>query len=267
MQAAITLRQRGHKVILAETEDRLGGTLNFTDIDVDKEDLRNVKNVIVREVMESGTRILLKSRVDAALIKEIQPDCIVAAIGAHPVVPPIPGIESAHHAFDVYTGFLPGKNILMIGGGLVGCETALHLQKTGHNVLVVEMLDRIAKDSYGMYREALLLEMEKCGVIEGYTVILGSNGVERSRSVLFDIQVSPACFNQVADALAAQEAVADLYLLSGECRLLARFVMEFSYDLDRFAQEMIYSLPGIEHVRSAFIISQLKSGGACKSRP
>ena len=59
---------------------------------------------------------------------------------------------------------MPGKNILMIGGGLVGCETALHLQKTGHNVLVVEMLDRIAKDSYGMYREALLLEMEKCGV-------------------------------------------------------------------------------------------------------
>ena len=56
------------------------------------------------------------------------------------------------------------KNILMIGGGLVGCETALHLQKTGYNVLVVEMLDRIAKDSYGMYREALLLEMEKCGV-------------------------------------------------------------------------------------------------------
>ena len=164
MQAAITLRQRGHKVILAETEDRLGGTLNFTDKDVDKEDLRNVKNVIVREVMESGTCILLKSRVDATLIKEIQPDCIVAAIGAHPVVPPIPGIESAHHAFDVYTGFLPGKNILMIGGGLVGCETALHLQKTGYNVLVVEMLDRIAKDSYGMYREALLLEMEKCGV-------------------------------------------------------------------------------------------------------
>ena len=68
-------------------------------------------------------------------------------------------------------------------------------------------LIKIAK-SVGLSRAAVknhIDKMEKCGVIEGYTVILGSNGVERSRSVLFDIQVSPACFNQVADALAAQD--------------------------------------------------------------
>lgn len=157
-------------------------------------------------------------------------------------------------------------------------EIAMIIKDANHiNQCILEILIKNARTplikiakSVGLSRAAVknhIDKMEKCGVIEGYTVILGSNGVERSRSVLFDIQVSPACFNQVADALAAQEAVADLYLLSGECRLLARFVMEFSYDLDRFAQEMIYSLPGIEHVRSAFIISQLKSGGACKSRP
>ena len=49
----------------------------------------------------------------------------------------------------------------MIGGGLVGCETGLYLQKTGDEVTVVEMLDRVANESFGMYREALVWEMEK----------------------------------------------------------------------------------------------------------
>lgn len=53
----------------------------------------------------------------------------------------------------------------MIGGGLVGCETGLYLQKTGHEVTVVEMLDRVANESFGMYREALVWEMEKTGMV------------------------------------------------------------------------------------------------------
>ena len=164
MQAAITLCARGHRVVLAERDGRLGGALNFTDVDVDKEDLRNVKNVIVRETMDSGAEIRLNTNVDKAIIDEIQPDCIIISIGAHPIDPPIPGIGKAHRAVEVYEGLRPGKTVLMIGGGLVGCETALHLSKCGHTVTVVEQDERIARDSYGMYREALLLEMEKCGI-------------------------------------------------------------------------------------------------------
>ena len=63
---------------------------------------------------------------------------------------------------SVYDGTCePGKKVVMIGGGLVGCETGLYLQKTGHEVTVVEMLDRVANESFGMYREALVWEMEK----------------------------------------------------------------------------------------------------------
>lgn len=164
MQAARTLRQRGHKVVLAEQADRLGGVLNFTDVDVDKEDLRNAKNVMIRNTADCGAQIRLNTTADRALIEEVEPDCIIAAIGAHPAVPPIPGISSAHHALEIYNGFAPGERILMIGGGLVGCEAALHLAKTGHQVTVVEMQKKIAGDSYGMYREALLWELEKCGV-------------------------------------------------------------------------------------------------------
>ena len=57
-----------------------------------------------------------------------------------------------------------GKKIAVIGGGLVGCEAGLFLQKTGHEVTVVELLGRLANESFGMYREALIWEMEKCGM-------------------------------------------------------------------------------------------------------
>ena len=58
----------------------------------------------------------------------------------------------------------PGHKIVMVGGGLVGCEAGLFLQKTGHEVTVVELLGRLANESFGMYREALIWEMEKCGM-------------------------------------------------------------------------------------------------------
>ena len=66
---------------------------------------------------------------------------------------------------EVYRGFAPGKRVLMLGGGLVGAETGLHLAKTGHEVTVVELLPRVANDSYGMYREALVKEMAKAGMV------------------------------------------------------------------------------------------------------
>ena len=165
MQAALTAAQRGHKVTLVEQKDRLGGILNFTDVDVNKEDLRNFKNVLIREVEEVGIEVRLNTTGDESLIKEINPEAIIIAVGARPATPPIPGIENVRSAIDVYSGYEPGKEVIMVGGGLVGSETALHLAKTGHRVTIVEMLDRLADDSYGMYREALMLEMDKENII------------------------------------------------------------------------------------------------------
>ena len=64
----------------------------------------------------------------------------------------------------IYFGFKPGKKVIITGGGLVGCEAALHLAKTGHEVTIIEALGRLAGDSYGMYREALMTEMDKAGI-------------------------------------------------------------------------------------------------------
>ena len=72
----------------------------------------------------------------------------------------------AHLPFDPDTLAPASKQetVLIVGGGLVGCEAGLFLQKTGHEVTVVELLGRLANESFGMYREALIWEMEKCGM-------------------------------------------------------------------------------------------------------
>lgn len=164
MQAAITAADRGHQVVLAEKTDKLGGILNFTDVDVDKPDLRNFKDLMIREVQGHGIQVMLQTAATAELIGEIAPDAIMLATGSYPAKPAIPGIDTVHQAIDIYNGYETGKKVVMVGGGLVGCEAALHLAKTGHEVVIVEMLDRLAKESYGMYREALMVEMEKAEI-------------------------------------------------------------------------------------------------------
>lgn len=165
MQAAITAADRGHQVTLVDKAEKLGGLLYFTDVDIDKPDLRNFKNVLIGEVERRPIDVRLNTEATPEFVRKFAAHAVVIATGSVPSCPPIKGIEFAHQAMEVYDGTCkPGKKIVMIGGGLVGCETGLYLQKTGHEVTVVEMLDRIANESFGMYREALVWEMEKCGV-------------------------------------------------------------------------------------------------------
>lgn len=162
MQAAITACDQGHTVTLVEKSDKLGGLLYFTDVDIDKPDLRNFKNLLVREVERRDINVMLGIEATPEFVKDFGADSVIIATGSVPVCPPIKGIEHAHQAMEVYDGTVEcGKKVVMIGGGLVGCETGLYLQKTGHDVTVVEMMDRVANESFGMYREALVWEMEK----------------------------------------------------------------------------------------------------------
>ena len=162
MEAAIRAFDRGHKVILAEKDGFLGGMLFFTDVDIDKPDLRNFKNMLINEVKIRDIDVRLNTTVDKAFIDEVKPDHIIIATGAQPACPPIPGIENAYQSLEAYRGnVVPGKRVVMVGGGLIGSEQGLFLAKTGHEVTIVEMLPRVANEAYGMYREALVREMAK----------------------------------------------------------------------------------------------------------
>lgn len=166
LQGAITASERGHKVTLVDKSDKLGGLLYFTDVDVDKPDLREFKEVLIREVKKHKVEILLNTEVTPDFIKNFGADAIILATGSKPCRPSLNGIEHAYQAMDIYNGKCkPGKKVIMIGGGLVGCEAGLHLAKTGHEVTIIERLDRLANESYGMYREALICEMEKNNIV------------------------------------------------------------------------------------------------------
>lgn len=165
MEAAIVSCDRGHDVTIVDDHAKLGGTLCFTDTDIDKTDLCNAKNRLIRLIKKRNIRVLLNTKANADFIRKEQPNVLIIAIGAAPSVPPIKGLDTAKQAMGAYNhSETIGKNIIMLGGGLVGCEVGLQLAKTGHTVTIVEMIDTIAKDSYGMYREALMKEMNTYGI-------------------------------------------------------------------------------------------------------
>lgn len=101
----------------------------------------------------------------ADLLKAEAPDVVILAAGAHEKKIPIPGIENAIPALDVFReGTKISQKVVMVGGGLVGAETGLHLAHTGHEVTVVEMIKRIAHESCGIYRKSLMEEIEKANI-------------------------------------------------------------------------------------------------------
>ena len=165
LQAAITAAERGHQVDLYDDHEELGGTLLFTEIDVDKKDIKNFKDALITEATRLGVKFHLGKKMTPEDVKALGADDVVLAIGAHEKRFPIEGLENAIPAMDVYQpGTELGKRIVMVGGGLVGAETGLHLAKTGHDVTRVEMGIRIAHEACGSYRRELILFLEVNGV-------------------------------------------------------------------------------------------------------
>jgi 2,4-dienoyl-CoA reductase-like NADH-dependent reductase (Old Yellow Enzyme family)/NADPH-dependent 2,4-dienoyl-CoA reductase/sulfur reductase-like enzyme len=162
MEAAIVAADRGHKVTLVERSGAMGGLLKLTDTDAYKGDLQAFKDLLVRRVKKRDIKVVMGKEVLPDDIRSFGADAVILAIGSSPVVPPIAGIEHAMKALEVYDDIgRIGQKVVMVGGGLVGCEVGLHLAKNGKSVIVIEMLDEVARDSYKMHRIGLVHEMDK----------------------------------------------------------------------------------------------------------
>ena len=182
MQAAITATERGHDVTLVERGNALGGTLRFTKTDTVKSDLRRFTEFLIRKTMRSGAKILLNTFATDEVAEKIRPDNIIVATGSEPIVPQIKGIETAHHALDVYLdpGLKLGERIVIIGGGLVGIETGLHIINQGKKVTILELLGDYARDARGVNRFAVVDNVQKSGmdvVTEAKTLEVTDKGV------------------------------------------------------------------------------------------
>jgi pyruvate/2-oxoglutarate dehydrogenase complex dihydrolipoamide dehydrogenase (E3) component len=149
-------------VTLVEKSGKLGGLLKFADTDAYKSDLGAFKDVLARRVTKRDIKVVLDKAFTVDDVRIFGTDAVILAIGSSPVIPPIAGIEHAMKAQDVYGDMgRIGRKVVMVGGGLVGCEVALHLAKNGRDVTVIEMLDEVARDSYKMHRIGLIHEMDK----------------------------------------------------------------------------------------------------------
>ena len=157
LQAAITAADRGHQVILCEKAGELGGIIDFTDHTDHKIDIRNFKDLLVREVAKRPVEVKLNCEVTPEMIKEIAPEAVILAVGSDDLILPIEGIENAIPAMDVYMNDFKnlGENVIVLGGGLVGCEAAADYIDHGKQVTVVEMKGALMPETTGLYRTAV----------------------------------------------------------------------------------------------------------------
>jgi len=159
MQAAIVAAERGHKVTLLEREAKLGGQLNMAALPPFKGDIFPWIDYLVNQVEKTGVKVELNTDATAVSITGRKPDAVIIATGGIPIMPDMPGIDKsgAVTAQDILSGKDGvGQNVVIIGGGMVGCETGHYLAEQGKTVTIVEILKRMASDMFPMTRRRLM---------------------------------------------------------------------------------------------------------------
>jgi 2,4-dienoyl-CoA reductase-like NADH-dependent reductase (Old Yellow Enzyme family)/thioredoxin reductase len=159
MQAAVVAAKRGHKVTLFEKETKLGGQLNIAALPPFKGDIFPWIEYLVNQIGKTGVEVKLNTDATAEIVAKGNPDAVVIATGATHAMPDIPGIDKpiVVTAQDVLSGKVKaGQNVVIIGGGMVGCETGHHLAKQGKTVTIIEILKRMASDMFFMTRRRLI---------------------------------------------------------------------------------------------------------------
>ncbi|KEZ88184.1 NADH oxidase [Clostridium sulfidigenes] len=160
LEAALTLKKRGHNPILCEASDSLGGQFALAGAAPRKEEMKEAAIAMGEMAKREGVEIRLSTPVTADVINEISPDEVIIAIGSAPIKLNIPGadlpmVRSSH---DVLAGKVSASgDVVVIGGGLVGLEVAEYIAEKASKITVVEMLDQVAKD-LGDLRKICVME-------------------------------------------------------------------------------------------------------------
>ncbi len=144
VEAARIAAMRGHAVDIYDMEKEVGGQMNLACKPPFKQHLGLMKPYLERQLEIHKVNVHPGKKVTKEDVLAMNPDAVVCATGVKPVTLKIDGAERAVNAIDVLKGIKTGKNIVVIGGGSIGCETAEYLVKQGKKVAIIEMTDTLA---------------------------------------------------------------------------------------------------------------------------
>ena len=167
LEAARVAALRGHDVTLFEKTTSLGGQLNIACVPPRKEEMRRAAQDLIHAVCNAGVHLCMGQTRTAEQLKDAGFEAVINAVGAHSAAPRIPGIDSVNVA-DAWR-VLAGEQqvygtVAVIGGGMVGCETAEYLAARGCKVSVIEMMDKIAAGESSTILPTLLENYKTYGV-------------------------------------------------------------------------------------------------------
>jgi 2,4-dienoyl-CoA reductase-like NADH-dependent reductase (Old Yellow Enzyme family)/thioredoxin reductase len=164
MEVARIASLRGHRVTLFEKEDKLGGLVNLAFVPPHKGELKNVVDYYVHQMEILPLKVRLGESFTEEEFERIKPDALVFAAGARELLPRIPGISAEHvfTALEILKDDIPvEERVVVIGGGLIGVETAEFLADQGKKVTVIEMLKAVATDVGPTIRWGLLARLSR----------------------------------------------------------------------------------------------------------
>ncbi|HEX3046593.1 MAG TPA: FAD-dependent oxidoreductase, partial [Bacillota bacterium] len=166
VEAARIAAIRGHEVILFEKDARLGGQLQVAVAPPHKQNLRLLLKYLEEQVVLTGVKVRLNTEMTAALILDERPDVVICATGVRPAGLRVPGFEKplVMNAKQALDGAKTGRRVIIIGGGVIGCEAAELLAEKGKQVAVVDVLDKLAVKMAATSRTILLAHLDSLGV-------------------------------------------------------------------------------------------------------
>ena len=173
--AAFVAAERGHEVTLYEAGDVLGGNMRLAAFPPGKGDITNMVRAYIHRCENDGVKIVMNKEVTLDFIKAENPDAVIVATGSKTLVLPIEGIdrEEIIYGSDILDGKrMPGKKVLIVGGGMVGCEIAAFLGEQEHDVTVIEFRDQVGADVIKEHKKYLMQDFNdyKIGQITGAKV-------------------------------------------------------------------------------------------------
>jgi 2-enoate reductase len=193
LEAARIAALRGHEVCLWEKSAQLGGKMVPASIPDFKQDLRPFIEYLSVQIKKLGVKVELMKEANIESVERLNPEVVILATGAVPLVPPITGIRRSNvvTAVDVLLGKNKlGNSVVVVGGGLVGCEVAVYLQKKGKKVTIIEMMKRLVPEEIDLNTRMGLMNIVKESKVEvltdtkllevtGQGILVNSGGTRR----------------------------------------------------------------------------------------